>query len=121
MFRALSDYLPTMCMDRHLAALDEGTQTHVSIFTRGIYETIAGSSPRGSKKILEVLTSARATLSVYEGDVSHVLGIMDKVVYIDSEHDLGVRCLDSIGQYLCPSLRNETYKFCIDHIDTDRH
>ena len=90
MSRALSHYLPTMCMDGHLAALNEGTQTLVSVFNRGIYETIAGSSPEGSQKVLEVLDSARATLYVYEGDVPYALGIMDEVVYVGVENDMGV-------------------------------
>jgi hypothetical protein len=65
-------------------------ETLVSVFNRGIYETIAGSSPERGQKVLEVLDSTRATLYVYEGDVPHVLGIMDEVVYVGVENDMGV-------------------------------
>ncbi|WP_458189355.1 helix-turn-helix transcriptional regulator [Haladaptatus sp. NG-WS-4] len=88
--RALSHYLPTMCIDGHLEAINEGTQILESVFNSEIYETVACSRPDGSKKILEVLDSDRATLYVYHGDVPHVLGIMDDIVYVGVENDTGV-------------------------------
>lgn len=88
-FRAVSHYLPMMCIDAHLLALGEGAQTLESVFSEELLETIARSRPEGSRQILAVLDSGRATLYAHEGDVPLVLGINDDVVYIGVENETG--------------------------------
>jgi hypothetical protein len=88
--RALSHFLPTMCIAGHIEALAEGTQTLESVFNRGIIETIASSQPAERNQLLTVLDSARGTVHVYEGDVPVVLGIMDDVIYVGVENETGV-------------------------------
>jgi predicted transcriptional regulator len=85
--RLFTHALPVLCLDAHWEAITTASQQFEAVVTPRVVETM--TKPPHASQFEDILAAERATVFVYDGTISDVVGINDGVVYFGIDDDKG--------------------------------